>query len=147
MKDCASRVQDIDDDCCRTLVEQSTHAYVMISLLSLKSSTSVALVEPTNTLICSVVEGDCCDLTFEGQVSRPCLFLLIVLLSCTGLSSLPQALMVFLIGLLVAFIFYLYFFIILYCRSTFLCLHSPDFSQPFLHKLIPPPQDSDGLIV
>lgn len=55
--------------------------------------------------------------------------------------------MVFLIGLLVAFIFYLYFFIILYFRSTFLCLHSPDFSQPFLHKLIPSPQDSDGLIV
>lgn len=124
MKDCASRVQDINDDCCRILVEQSTHANMVISLLFLKSSTSVALVEPTNTLICSVVVGDCCDLTFEGQVSRPCLFLLIVLLSCTGLSSIPRALMVFLIGLLVAFIFYLYFFIILYFRSTFLCLHS-----------------------
>lgn len=71
MKDCASRVQDINDDCCRILVEQSTHANVVISLLFLKSSTSVALVEPTNTLTCSVVVGDCCDLTFEGQVSGP----------------------------------------------------------------------------
>lgn len=105
VKDWASRVQDMDDDCCRTLVEQSTHAYVMISLFSLKSSTSVALVEPTNTLICSVLVGDCCDLTFEGQVSRPCLFLLIVLLSCAGLSSVPRALVVCRIGLLVVFLF------------------------------------------
>lgn len=48
-------VQGIYDYHFKIPLEPPTHAYLMMSLPSLKFSTSVALVEHVNTLICSVV--------------------------------------------------------------------------------------------
>lgn len=124
------------DECCRILLEQSTHAYLMMSLLSLKFSTSVALVEHMSTFICSAV-GDCHDLSLGGRVSSP--FLLITLLQpyWTQFNSMStDSLSLFVLLLL-----------FLYVESIFLCLNSPDFSHQFLDQLTSPPRDSHNLIV
>lgn len=110
-----SSIQDIDDYHFEMSLKLSTHAYVMMSLLSLKFSTSVALVGHVKTLTCSVVIAIISPL--KGYLFRPSRLL------CSGhvgLSSIPMCVLVVCL--------------LSWCvESIFVCLHSPDFSHQFLN--------------